>query len=52
MGGSLHHLCRRHRIYVFIDMHAAPGGQTGQNIDDNASDYPELFTEPLRRRLN
>ncbi|NMA00647.1 MAG: glycoside hydrolase family 5 protein [Clostridiaceae bacterium] len=38
--------CRRHRIYVFIDMHAAPGGQTGQNIDDSASDYPELFTEP------
>ena len=27
-------------------MHAAPGGQTGQNIDDSASDYPELFTEP------
>lgn len=33
-------------IYVIIDMHAAPGGQTGQNIDDSANDQPELFMEP------
>jgi hypothetical protein len=38
--------CRRRRLYVFIDMHAAPGGQTGQNIDDSEADFPELFTEP------
>lgn len=38
--------CRQAGIYVIIDMHAAPGGQTGQNIDDSAHDEPELFSEP------
>jgi endoglucanase len=33
-------------IYVVLDMHAAPGGQTGQNIDDSADDQPELFKQP------
>jgi Cellulase (glycosyl hydrolase family 5) len=33
-------------IYVIIDMHGAPGGQTGQNIDDSADDQPELFMQP------
>ncbi len=37
--------CARHGIYVIIDMHAAPGGQTGQNIDDSADDQPRLFME-------
>jgi endoglucanase len=35
--------CRQEGIYVIIDMHAAPGGQTGQNIDDSANDQPGLF---------
>jgi len=33
-------------VYVIIDMHAAPGGQTGANIDDSAKDQPELFMDP------
>jgi endoglucanase len=37
--------CRAHRLYVIIDMHAAPGGQTGANIDDSAKDQPELFMD-------
>jgi endoglucanase len=37
--------CRKHQVYVIIDMHAAPGGQTGANIDDSAKDEPELFTD-------
>jgi aryl-phospho-beta-D-glucosidase BglC (GH1 family) len=37
--------CKRSGIYVIIDMHAAPGGQTGQNIDDSAKDEPELFMD-------
>lgn len=37
---------RGNGIYVIIDMHAAPGGQTGQNIDDSANDQPELFINP------
>lgn len=38
--------CKQYAIYVIIDMHAAPGGQTGQNIDDSADDQPRLFMEP------
>ncbi len=37
--------CHANGIYVIIDMHAAIGGQTGQNIDDSANDKPELFME-------
>lgn len=35
--------CRKYRLYVIIDMHGAPGGQTGANIDDSPNDIPELF---------
>lgn len=35
--------CKRHHLYVIIDMHGAPGGQTGQNIDDSPNNEPELF---------
>jgi endoglucanase len=38
--------CKTNGVYVIIDMHAAIGGQTGQNIDDSANDLPELFMEP------
>ena len=37
--------CKKHRLYVIIDMHGAPGGQTGANIDDSPNDIPELFIE-------
>lgn len=37
--------CKANGVYVIIDMHAAIGGQTGQNIDDSADDKPELFIE-------
>ncbi len=37
--------CRRNHIYVILDMHGAPGGQTGQNIDDSEADQPYLFME-------
>lgn len=37
--------CRRRGIYVILDMHAAPGGQTGTNIDDSETDSPRLFLE-------
>lgn len=36
--------CRAHAIYVVLDLHGAPGGQTGTNIDDSPNNYPELFT--------
>jgi aryl-phospho-beta-D-glucosidase BglC (GH1 family) len=34
--------CRNEKIYVLLDMHCAPGGQTGDNIDDGYG-YPFLF---------
>jgi hypothetical protein len=37
--------CQAHGLYIIIDMHGAPGGQTGQNIDDSADDQPQLFME-------
>ncbi|MEI8201048.1 MAG: cellulase family glycosylhydrolase [Eubacteriales bacterium] len=37
--------CRKYGVYVVLDMHAAPGGQTGQNIDDSEDDLPRLFMD-------
>ena len=37
--------CRQENLYVVLDMHAAPGGQTGDNIDDGFV-YPFLFESP------
>jgi endoglucanase len=34
--------CKKEGIYVILDMHCAPGGQTGDNIDDGFG-YPFLF---------
>jgi aryl-phospho-beta-D-glucosidase BglC (GH1 family) len=38
--------CGKHDLYVILDMHGAPGGQTGANIDDSPNDKPELFMDP------
>ncbi len=42
---SLIDWCKKYKLYVIIDMHGAPGGQTGANIDDSPKDLPELFME-------
>jgi aryl-phospho-beta-D-glucosidase BglC (GH1 family) len=34
--------CRKEKLYLLLDMHCAPGGQTGDNIDDGYG-YPFLF---------
>jgi len=36
--------CNEENLYVVLDLHAAPGGQTGDNIDDSWS-YPFLFED-------
>lgn len=36
--------CEKYNIYVLLDMHAAPGGQTGDNIDDSDG-YPWLLVD-------
>ncbi|MCC5843074.1 MAG: cellulase family glycosylhydrolase [Verrucomicrobia bacterium] len=38
-------LCEDAGLYVILDLHGAPGGQTGTNIDDSPG-YPHLFTDP------
>ena len=37
--------CREHRLWVLLDLHGAPGGQTGTNIDDSPNNRPELFMD-------
>jgi endoglucanase len=36
---------RAEDLYVILDLHAAPGGQTGTNIDDSVG-YPWLYQSP------
>ena len=43
--------CKKYHLYVIIDMHGAPGGQTGQNIDDSPNNIPELFSNPGNQDL-
>jgi len=38
------HWCKEENLYVVLDLHAAPGGQTGDNIDDSWS-YPFLLED-------
>lgn len=41
--------CHKSGIYVILDMHDAPGGQTGDNIDDSYA-YPWLMeSEPSKQ---
>lgn len=42
--------CEEAGIYAFLDMHAAPGGQTGSNIDDSADNVPRLFLEEQNQK--
>ena len=37
--------CRKHQLWVLLDLHGAPGGQTGTNIDDSPNGKPELFMD-------
>lgn len=41
--------CKHYKLYVVLDLHGAPGGQTGANIDDSGQDLPELFTNEQNR---
>lgn len=34
--------CKINNLYLVLDMHSAPGGQTGANIDDSFG-YPFLY---------
>lgn len=42
--------CKTEGLYVILDMHDAPGGQTGDNIDDSYG-YPWLFESETSKQL-
>lgn len=42
--------CKKEKLYVLLDMHCAPGGQTGDNIDDGDG-YPFLFDNEQSQAL-
>ena len=42
--------CKKEVLYVLLDMHCAPGGQTGDNIDDSDG-YPFLYESKENRAL-
>jgi endoglucanase len=42
--------CRDRHVWVILDMHCAPGGQTGANIDDSWG-YPWLFESEEEQQL-
>lgn len=42
--------CREYGLYVILDMHDAPGGQTGDNIDDSYG-YPWLMESEKSQKL-
>jgi endoglucanase len=43
--------CRKHRLYVILDLHGAQEGQAGTNIDDSERDHPDLFCDAKYQRL-
>lgn len=42
--------CKQEGLYLILDMHDAPGGQTGDNIDDSYG-YPWLFDSETSQKL-
>lgn len=42
--------CKEAGLWAILDMHCAPGGQTGDNIDDSYG-YPFLFESPKAQQL-
>lgn len=47
---SLVDWCRGAGLHLILDMHDAPGGQTGDNIDDSYG-YPWLMTDAVSQQL-
>ena len=42
--------CSKDGLYVVLDMHCAPAGQTGANIDDSVDDHPKLWSGVLNQQ--
>ena len=41
--------CEKYRIYAILDLHGAPGGQSGLWCDDGLDNVPHMFLEPESR---
>ena len=41
--------CEKYRVYAIIDLHGAPGGQSGLACDDGLDNIPHMFMEPESR---
>ena len=41
--------CERYRIYAILDLHGAPGGQSGLACDDGLDNIPRMFLESETR---
>jgi endoglucanase len=48
---SLLSWCEANQIYLILDMHAAPGGQSNQNISDYNPAYPSLWESEQNKNL-
>jgi endoglucanase len=48
---SLLSWCETNQIYLILDMHAAPGGQSDENISDYNPSYPSLWQSELNKDL-
>lgn len=48
---SLLSWCEENQIYLILDMHAAPGGQSNQNISDYNPAYPSLWESEQNKNL-
>jgi hypothetical protein len=48
---SLLSWCEANQIYLILDMHAAPGGQSDQNISDYNPAFPSLWQSASNRDL-
>lgn len=42
--------CKKEQLYIVLDMHCAPGGQTGDNIDDGDG-FPFLYDDETDQQL-
>jgi aryl-phospho-beta-D-glucosidase BglC (GH1 family) len=41
--------CEKNQIYLILDMHAAPGGQSNEPISDYNEAYPSLWQDPANQ---
>ncbi len=42
-------LCEKYGLYAILDLHGAPGGQSGVSCDNGIDNQPHMFTEPESR---